>query len=687
MGAEASEGREGETLRGKYRLEKLLGAGGMGEVYRATNLGIGRTVAIKLLRPEFADRPSIVERFLREARAANVVRHRNVVDVLDIDKDERGTPFIVQEYLEGEDFSAMLERFPDGVPPGIALSVLGPIVDAVRVAHEKGLVHRDLKPENVFLARLDGVTVPKVLDFGISKLPRTDASVRLTGTHAIMGSPQYMSPEQILTPQQVDARSDIWSLGVMLFECLSGRLPFEGKTAEILFVKICHDEPLSLRDVAPHVPEELVHVVDRCLQREPQARFPDATELSDALKQLRRSGKWAESSLRPAGERGPVKPETMIGRTDTRPRGSGATGAVRAKAGTEPLDPTVLAPPEADSIPPPRRRPAASGPLPPGARTRQEPARAVADDETAHEFENDAPAPSSNRVPPARGAATVPDRSRGATRDSLAAQNAPGIPGASRAPNTGGTLRGEARNLSGPRMISAVADAGGPVPTTATVASRTPSGVRAPARPSRPDIRVASEMEPTQSSRPVVANAAQPGVALSPPGGAFDVGGMIEGFQAALLVVALSLFAPRFGGDGLAATRVELGGNFTVALLVVGGVLAVLGARVGLLARRVEAYSLYLASAGLFVSAASAVLLAITPDEPNAMPAIGPAVAPWAIVGVALSFAVFGFRRAQEEFMGGRYQARAVYGAFLLVLSLGGLLAAYRVSRVAIGLM
>jgi serine/threonine-protein kinase len=282
-------GREGETLKGKYRLEALLGSGGMGEVYRARNITIGRACAIKLLHGEHAASPHVVERFLREAKAANRVRHPHVVEVLDIDTDAAGVPFIVQELLEGDDLAKLIERV-GVVPPEVAVTLLLPVVHAVGAAHEAGVVHRDLKPENVFLSRIEGVVVPKVVDFGIAKVLEPEPkSVRLTSTHVIMGSPAYMSPEQIQAPQDVDARSDIWQLGVILYETLSGRRPFDARVPHAIFAKVCGEEPAPLEALAPHLPRKLIAIVERCLSKDRFRRFRDANELALALEEVQRT--------------------------------------------------------------------------------------------------------------------------------------------------------------------------------------------------------------------------------------------------------------------------------------------------------------------------------------------------------------------------------------------------------------
>lgn len=275
-------GFDGVLLAGRYRIEKRLGSGGMGEVYRAVNETLGRPVAIKVLRPELLKNVEIVERFMREARAAALVRHPNVVDVLDVLVHE-GVPFIVQELLHGKDLSQYLEASGGKLPVDQALPLLLPVIEAVGVAHGKGVVHRDLKPENVFLHEVEGQVIPKVLDFGISKLTAPDAK-KMTATGLTMGTPAYMSPEQIQGSGNVDPSSDVWSLGVVLFEVLSGRLPFEAETPGALFVKICTVEATRLDAVVSDVPPELVEIVGRCLRPSRAERYPDASALAKALR-------------------------------------------------------------------------------------------------------------------------------------------------------------------------------------------------------------------------------------------------------------------------------------------------------------------------------------------------------------------------------------------------------------------
>jgi serine/threonine-protein kinase len=286
----AKQSREGEVLAGKYRLEKLLGKGAVGVVYRAQNTLIGRTVAIKVLRAEHATDEEVVGRFLREARAANLVRHPNVVDVLDIGRDDDGVPFIVQEFLEGEDFGGYVQRIGGQLTVEAALDFMVPIAEAVGYAHSRGVVHRDLKPENVFLARADGKIVPKLLDFGLSRFKLGPSEIRATATGMTMGSPAYMSPEQIEGSKELDARADVWALGVMLYEILSGQLPFSGDSHVAVFVQISWAEPAKLEELVPSIPRSLARVVDRCLRRTAADRYPTASELARDLHHIRDGG-------------------------------------------------------------------------------------------------------------------------------------------------------------------------------------------------------------------------------------------------------------------------------------------------------------------------------------------------------------------------------------------------------------
>jgi len=288
MADEELPDRSGSLLADRYRLTKRLGAGGMGEVYRAVNEMVNREVAIKVLKPEYARSPDVVQRVLREARAANAVHHPNVVDVLDVATDAQGAPIIVEELLTGVDLAGHLRGRGVAFTEPEVLDVMVPVCDAVGAAHRAGIMHRDLKLENIFLHRTSGgVIVPKVLDFGLSRHIGEDAVSRLTATGVAMGTPMYMSPEQVQGERDIDQRTDVWALGIMLYELTAGKLPFGGDSLGAIFVKICTVDPEPLRPLAPQISEGYAAIVRRCLQRDRTARYPSGTELAADLLRLR----------------------------------------------------------------------------------------------------------------------------------------------------------------------------------------------------------------------------------------------------------------------------------------------------------------------------------------------------------------------------------------------------------------
>lgn len=264
----------GETLGGKYRVERIIGEGGMGVVVAARHLALDERVAIKFLIGKPSE-PS-VERFLREARAAAKVKGEHVCRVFDFGRLETGEPYIVMEHLEGIDLARKLAREGRQDPSLVAGWVIE-ACDALAEAHALGIVHRDLKPANLFLAkRPDGSSCAKVLDFGISKLPY---QAQITRTTATMGSPAYMSPEQLESSRDVDARSDVWSLGVVLYELLSGTPPFKAESMIGLALTIREKAPPPIDGISP----ELGRVVSRCLAKDPAGRYANALELATDL--------------------------------------------------------------------------------------------------------------------------------------------------------------------------------------------------------------------------------------------------------------------------------------------------------------------------------------------------------------------------------------------------------------------
>lgn len=279
----------GDVLAGKYRIDRLLGAGGMGVVLLATHLELDAQVAIKVVRDEFARNEEVVARMLFEARAVAKLKSSHVVRVLDVGRLESGAPYIVMERLEGNDLANVLvEGGP--LPVQEAVDYVLQACEGLVEAHALGIIHRDLKPENLYRANTREGSVVKVLDFGISKeigvaggMSLSPRSVMTTAGYAV-GSPYYMSPEQ-MRAQEVDARADIWSLGAILYELISGRCPFEGESLPIVCASVLSDvEAAPLTSLATRVPEGLSAVVARCLRKKREDRFETVQELVAALR-------------------------------------------------------------------------------------------------------------------------------------------------------------------------------------------------------------------------------------------------------------------------------------------------------------------------------------------------------------------------------------------------------------------
>ncbi len=274
----------GETLGGLYRVERFIGQGGMGRVYEATHAHLGRAYAVKVLGESRADKPEAIERFLREAKAANRIEHEHIVKVVNFDKHEEHGVFLVMELLDGENLAARLERGP--VPVAEAIELATQTGDALEAAHEAGIVHRDLKPENIFVTQKKGRDFVKVLDFGISKIKSPEhTDVKLTGTDQIVGTPLYISPELARGMSSIDHRTDIYALGVIVYEMLTGTPPFTGQNHFQLLYKHGNEapDPPSQRSRRAKIPPHVEAAVLRALEKKPADRFATMKEFADAL--------------------------------------------------------------------------------------------------------------------------------------------------------------------------------------------------------------------------------------------------------------------------------------------------------------------------------------------------------------------------------------------------------------------
>ena len=271
----------GEVIAERYLVERVLGAGGMGVVVSALHRTLGERVAIKLLFEDAAAQPKVIERFLREARAAARLRSEHVVRVTDVGVQDNGIPYLIMEFLDGNDVASELAR-RGPLPIEEAVDYVLQACEALAEAHAAGIVHRDLKPANLFLAaRPGGSRMIKIIDFGIAKSVESASS--LTATSGTIGSPMYMSPEQIRSPKTVDQRGDVWSMGVTCYELLSGRLPFAAESVHSALASIVVDSPVPLRSVRPDLPAGLETALGPCFEKDRNRRYANVAELARAL--------------------------------------------------------------------------------------------------------------------------------------------------------------------------------------------------------------------------------------------------------------------------------------------------------------------------------------------------------------------------------------------------------------------
>ncbi|WP_437736340.1 protein kinase domain-containing protein [Sorangium sp. So ce1335] len=518
--------RVGDIIGGKYRVERVLGRGGMGLVVSAHHVSLRHRVALKFLLPEGRTTPGAVERFFREAQAAAAIASEHIARVIDVGHTDEELPYFVMEYLNGIDLEALVEtRGP--LPIEQAVSYVIEACEALAEAHALGIVHRDLKPGNLFLAsRKDGSTLIKVLDFGISKA--SDASVlganaKLTASSVVLGSPRYMSPEHIRSIRTVDARSDIWALGMTLYQLLTGRLPFETESVSALFVSIVTDPPVPPRAHRPEIPVELECILLMCLEKNPARRPQTVAELvalldplaseparRKAARILRRAmGGETEDAL-PA----PGRPRAVDEDAQTLTGPHKAAPASRCVAIERPNGPTSSVPPTqaspGDAAPATARSPSA----PPVRAPAASPVPAVT-------IAPPAPAPAAGLVPAATLAPSVPAPAAGPRPGSTTAPSAAppadplsetaALPGelqaaaAPHAPHERGPAGHPARGRHGRRLAPVAAALVAILGGAAALAWL--GGAAAPVAPAPPAAAAAAPVAPSADAPPAPAGA------------------------------------------------------------------------------------------------------------------------------------------------------------------------------------
>ena len=289
-GEEVTDPLVGATLAERYRITRRIGNGGMGAVYEAVHAVIGKTVAVKVLHERLVERREVAARLMNEARLASSIRNEHIVDIFDFGETADGRTFIVMELLEGESLAAVIHR-EGAMPEKRAAAVCLQVADALGAAHERGVIHRDVKPENIFLSQRDGVDFVKVLDFGVSKTVRAgdgDEALRLTHTGMVLGTPLYMSPEQARGEEQIDHRIDVYALGVILYECLTGETPFRGTNYLGIISDVLSRTPSPPRQLRPdlRISTSLEQVTARAMARDREVRYPSMAALGADLRHV-----------------------------------------------------------------------------------------------------------------------------------------------------------------------------------------------------------------------------------------------------------------------------------------------------------------------------------------------------------------------------------------------------------------
>lgn len=335
----------------KYRLEEPIGEGGMATVWRAVHTTLDRAVAVKFLEAVGTHAQSLAERFLREAKLAAGIRHRHVVDIIDFGVTDEGQPFMVMEFLVGQ---SLADRYTDGPPvtDWELLEIVAMILGGLASVHDAGILHRDLKPENIFLVRDSDGIYPKLIDFGVSK--GFTGGDRITRTGAVVGTPEYMSPEQARGLKEIGPASDLFAIGVVLYEGFCGETPFESENPGDVLIRVATEDAEPLSERRPDLPAEVVSLVHLALQKDPLERFSDARSMRDAVHAVMQSALPLEGSPDDRNGFGPAPGSGLIRVISSRPPASGEVPVPLLPAGSVPPSPPLPpAPTPSGKIPPP----------------------------------------------------------------------------------------------------------------------------------------------------------------------------------------------------------------------------------------------------------------------------------------------------------------------------------------------
>jgi len=345
----------GRVIGDKYGVTGLIGEGGMGAVYEAEHLAIGRLVAVKVLHPKHSQKKEAISRLQHEARVVGTIGHPNICEIYDMGRLDDGTPYLVMERLHGETLAERIQR--DGaVPFQDLIDIIVQVLSALIAAHDKGIIHRDLKPDNIFLSQRPGMLpIAKLLDFGISKAQTVDdTAMHLTRTGMVMGTPYYMAPEQARGDRTLDQRVDLWAVGVILYEALTGRRPFLARNYNALLVQILTSRHRAVAELQPTIPGAVSQLVDKALSKMREDRYQSAAEFQEALVRLKRSLSPSSPAPKPTSLSSVADGQVLYGRRATDHRRDPAVPVLPAVSrSAAPAAPAAAAPlPRIDPTPP-----------------------------------------------------------------------------------------------------------------------------------------------------------------------------------------------------------------------------------------------------------------------------------------------------------------------------------------------